>query len=54
MNLNKGDEFEAEVAQNVIILKPVNKFKAEKWQDYIGIADDIADLYLKDKKAEKI
>lgn len=53
LNLGKGDELEAEISQNIIILRPVNKFKAVKWQDYIGIGNGIADSYLEDKKKGK-
>ncbi len=53
INVQKGDEFEVEVVNETIVLKPIKRFKAKKWQDYIGIADGIVDLHLKDKKREK-
>ena len=53
VHAGKGDEFEVETDGNVIYLKPIRKFKAEKWQDYAGIAEGITEKYLADKKKEK-
>jgi len=49
----KGDEFEVDVVGETIVLKPLRRFKARKWQDYIGIGEGIVDSYLEDKKKEK-
>jgi AbrB family looped-hinge helix DNA binding protein len=53
IHVSKGDEFEVEIIGETIVLKPLRKFKAQKWQDYIGIGEGIMDSYLKDKKKEK-
>lgn len=53
INVHKGDEFEVEIVNETIVLKPIKRFKAKKWQDYIGIVDGIVDFHLKDKKKEK-
>ncbi|MBI5207088.1 MAG: AbrB/MazE/SpoVT family DNA-binding domain-containing protein [Candidatus Firestonebacteria bacterium] len=53
IKLKKGDEFEINISDNTIILKPIKRFKAAKWQDYADIGEGIVDLYLKDKKTEK-
>jgi AbrB family looped-hinge helix DNA binding protein len=53
IHVSKGDEFEVEIVGETIVLKPLRKFKAQKWQDYIGIGEGIMDSYLKDKKKEK-
>lgn len=53
VHVEKGDEFEVEVASETIVLKPIKRFRAKKWQDYIGIGEDIVDAYLKDKQKEK-
>jgi AbrB family looped-hinge helix DNA binding protein len=51
--LHKGDELEIELRDKVIILKPLKRFQADKWQDYIGIGEGIVDKFLKDKKKER-
>lgn len=53
VHVEKGDEFEIEVVGETIVLKPIKRFKAGKWQDYIGIGEGIADSYLKNKKRDK-
>jgi len=53
IDLHKGDEFEVEVVGETIILKPLRRFKAQRWQDYVGIGEGIVDYHLKSKKKEK-
>ncbi len=53
IHVEKGDEFEIEVVGEKIVLKPIKRFKAKKWQDYIGIGEGIVDVYLKEKREEK-
>lgn len=53
VHVEKGDEFEIEVVEETIVLKPIKRFKAQKWQDYIGIGEGIVDSYLKEKREEK-
>jgi len=53
IHLNKGDELEIEVQGDAIVLKPLRRFKAKKWQDYAGIGEGIVAAHLKDKKKEK-
>jgi AbrB family looped-hinge helix DNA binding protein len=53
IHLNKGDELEIEVKGDAIVLKPLKRFKARKWQDYAGIGDGLVAAHLKDKKKEK-
>ncbi|MBI3599246.1 MAG: AbrB/MazE/SpoVT family DNA-binding domain-containing protein [Nitrospinae bacterium] len=53
IKVEKGDEFEIEVVGINIVLKPIKRFKAQKWQDYIGIGDGVADAHLKEKQKEK-
>jgi len=53
IHLNKGDELEIEVKGDAIVLKPLKRFKAKKWQDYAGIGEGIVAAHLKDKKKEK-
>lgn len=53
INVGKGDEFEVELKGDVLILKPIKRFKAQKWQDYIGIGKGIVGRHLKDKRKEK-
>ncbi len=53
VHVKKGDEFEIEVVGETIVLKPIKRFKAQKWQDYIGIGEGIVDFYLKEKREEK-
>lgn len=53
IHLSKGDELEIDIVGETIVLKPLRRFKAKKWQDYAGIAEGIADSYVKDKKKEK-
>jgi AbrB family looped-hinge helix DNA binding protein len=51
--IKKGDELEVELRGKVIVLKPIMRFQAEKWQDYIGIGEGIVNNFLRDKKKEK-
>ncbi len=53
IRVSKGDEFEVDIVGDSIVLKPIRRFKAQKWQDYSGIGGDIVDSYLEDKKKEK-
>lgn len=53
VHVEKGDEFEIEVVGEAIVLKPIKRFKAQKWQDYIGVGEGIVDSYLKGKREEK-
>jgi len=53
IRLNKGDELDIEVRGEAIILKPLKRFKAAKWQDYAGIGAGIVAAHLKDKKKER-
>ncbi|HEY6010464.1 MAG TPA: AbrB/MazE/SpoVT family DNA-binding domain-containing protein [Nitrospirota bacterium] len=53
IHINKGDELDIEVRDDVIVLKPLRRFKAKKWQDYAGIGAGIVSAHLKDKKKEK-
>ncbi|KXK32984.1 MAG: SpoVT / AbrB like domain protein [Candidatus Brocadia sinica] len=53
IHIGKGDELEVEVVGETIVLKPIRRFKANKWQDYAGIGEGIVSAYLKDKKKEK-
>ncbi|OGW16857.1 MAG: hypothetical protein A2X56_04055 [Nitrospirae bacterium GWC2_57_13] len=53
IHLNKGDELEIEVRGETIVLRPLRRFKAKKWQDYAGIGEGIVAAHLKDKKKEK-
>jgi len=53
IHLHKGDELEIEVRGDAIVLKPLRRFKAKKWQDYAGIGEGIVAAHLKDKKKEK-
>jgi AbrB family looped-hinge helix DNA binding protein len=54
VHIGKGDELEIEVVGETVVLKPLRRFKAAKWQDYAGIAEGIVTAHLKDKKKEKI
>ncbi len=53
IHLEKGDELEVEMKGKVIVLKPIKRFQAEKWQDYIGVGEGLIDNFLKDKKKER-
>ncbi|MCF6156685.1 MAG: AbrB/MazE/SpoVT family DNA-binding domain-containing protein [Candidatus Brocadia sp.] len=53
IHIGKGDELEIEVVGETVVLKPIRRFKANKWQDYAGIGEGIVDAHLKDKKKEK-
>ncbi|MEW5744264.1 MAG: AbrB/MazE/SpoVT family DNA-binding domain-containing protein [Nitrospirota bacterium] len=53
LRIDKGDELDVEVVGEAILLKPRKRFKAQKWQDYIGVAEGIAEFHLKEKKKEK-
>ena len=49
----KGDEFEVRLVGEDIVLTHLRKFRAQRWQDYIGISSGLVDLHLKDRKKEK-
>lgn len=53
VHAEKGDEYEVETDGNVIYLRPIRKFRAQRWQDYVGIAEGITEKYLADKRKEK-
>ena len=53
IKVEKGDEFEVKLAGENIVLTPLRKFKAQRWQDYVGISSGLVDLHLKDRKKEK-
>lgn len=53
IHLNKGDELEIEVQGDAIVLKPLKRFRARKWQDYAGIGGGVVAAHLKDRKKEK-
>lgn len=53
VHIEKGDELEIETVGETIILKPVRRFKAKKWQDYAGIGEGLIDAHLKGKRKEK-
>ncbi len=53
VHIGKGDELEIEVVGETVVLKPLRRFKATKWQDYAGIGDGIVSAYLKDKKSTR-
>ncbi|HWR90746.1 MAG TPA: AbrB/MazE/SpoVT family DNA-binding domain-containing protein [Dissulfurispiraceae bacterium] len=53
MHIEKGDELEIETVGETIILKPVRRFRAKKWQDYVGIGEGLVDAHLGEKKKEK-
>ena len=38
---------------DAIVLKPIRRFKANRWQDYAGIGEGIVEGHLRDKKKEK-
>ncbi len=53
IHIEKGDELEIEMKGKVIILRPIKRFQAEKWQDYIGVREGLIDNFLRDKKKER-
>lgn len=53
VHIGKGDELEIEVVGDTVVLKPIRRFKANKWQDYAGIGEGVVDAHLRDKKKEK-
>ncbi len=53
VHINKGDELEIEVVGGAVVLKPLRRFKARKWQDYAGIGEGLVAAHLKDRKKEK-
>jgi len=53
VNMQQGDLLDVELEGKVIVLKPLKRFQAERWQDYIGIGEGIVDDYLQDKKQER-
>lgn len=53
VHIGKGDVLEIEVVGETVVLKPVRRFKASRWQDYAGIGEGIVSAHLKDRKKEK-
>ncbi len=53
VHLVRGDELEIEVQGDVIVLKPLKRFKARKWRDYEGIGEGIVAAHIRAKKKEK-
>jgi AbrB family looped-hinge helix DNA binding protein len=53
IHLVKGDELDIEVQGDTIVLKPLRRFKAKRWQDYAEIGEGIVDGHLRDRKKEK-
>ena len=53
IHIGKGDALEIEVVGETVVLKPIRRFKAKKWQDYAGIGEGVVTAHLKDKKKEK-
>jgi AbrB family looped-hinge helix DNA binding protein len=53
VHIGKGDELEIEVVGDTVVLKPIRRFKANKWQDYAGIGEGVVDAHLRDRKKEK-
>ncbi|HMK57224.1 MAG TPA: AbrB/MazE/SpoVT family DNA-binding domain-containing protein [Dissulfurispiraceae bacterium] len=53
IHLGKGDQLEIDVVGETIVLKPLRRFKARRWQDYAGIGEGIVDAHLTDKNQEK-
>jgi len=53
IKVEKGDEFEVEIVGGDILLRPVRRFKAKRWQDYDGVADGIVDMHVRDKEKER-
>jgi AbrB family looped-hinge helix DNA binding protein len=53
IHIAKGDELDIEVQGDTIVLKPLRRFKAKRWQDYAGIGEGIVDGHLRDRKKEK-
>ncbi len=53
VHINKGDELEIEIVGETVVLKPIRRFKADKWQDYAGIGEGLVAAHLKDRKKEK-
>ncbi|MCL5236376.1 MAG: AbrB/MazE/SpoVT family DNA-binding domain-containing protein [Nitrospirae bacterium] len=53
LEIEKGDELDVKVVDKAIVLTPLKRFKANRWQDYVGIGEGIVDAHLKEKKAER-
>ncbi len=53
LEIEKGDELDVKVVDKAIVLTPLKRFKANRWQDYVGIGKGIVDAHLKEKKAER-
>lgn len=53
IHINKGDEMEISIVGDTIVLKPLKRFRAKKWQDYAGIGEGIVAAHLRAKKKEK-
>lgn len=53
IHIAKGDELDIEVQGDTIVLKPLKRFKAKRWQDYAGIGEGIVKGHLRDRKKEK-
>lgn len=52
-HIAKGDELDIDVQGDAIVLRPIRRFKAKRWQDYAGIGEGIVDGHLRDRKKEK-
>lgn len=53
VHLQKGDELEVEVVADTIVLRPVRRFRASRWQDYAGLGDGIVSAHLRDRETER-
>ena len=53
VHIGKGDELEIEVVGESVVLKPIRRFRAEKWKDYAGLGEGIVTAHLRDRKREK-
>lgn len=53
IHIAKGDELDIEVQGDTIVLKPIKRFKAKRWQDYAGLGEGIVEGHLRDRKKEK-
>lgn len=53
VHISKGDTLEIEIVGETVVLKPLRRFKAAKWQDYAGIGEGLVAAHLRDRKKEK-
>lgn len=53
MHIAKGDELDIEVQGDTIVLSPIRRFRAKRWQDYTGIGEGIVAAHLRDREKEK-